>query len=187
MNFEGTQTCTQSINLREGSQSPRAIHCMISFIQKVQSRQIHKNKKQIYGFQGLEVEEIENNYLMGFSGGNDRKCVFFFNVFVYFCNFWQCQVFTAVQAFPLVAMRGSYSPVAMHGLLIAVDSLVEHRLWAHTGFSSWSSQALEHRLSSCGTWAQLLHNIWDLPTPGIKPMSPALASGFFTTEPPGKP
>ena len=26
----------------------------------------------------------------------------------------------------------------------------------------------------------------DLPDPGIKPMSPALAAGFFTTEPPGK-
>ena len=27
----------------------------------------------------------------------------------------------------------------------------------------------------------------DLPNPGIKPASPALAGGFFTTEPPGKP
>ena len=27
----------------------------------------------------------------------------------------------------------------------------------------------------------------DLPDPGIKSMSPALAGGFFTTEPPGKP
>ena len=27
----------------------------------------------------------------------------------------------------------------------------------------------------------------DLPNPGIKPTSPALASGFFTTEVPGKP
>ena len=27
----------------------------------------------------------------------------------------------------------------------------------------------------------------DLPDPGIEPTSPALASGFFTTEPPGKP
>ena len=26
----------------------------------------------------------------------------------------------------------------------------------------------------------------DLPDPGIKPASPALACGFFTTEPPGK-
>ena len=27
----------------------------------------------------------------------------------------------------------------------------------------------------------------DLPDPGIKPASPALAGGFFTTEPPGQP
>ena len=27
----------------------------------------------------------------------------------------------------------------------------------------------------------------DLSDPGIEPMSPALAGGFFTTEPPGKP
>ena len=27
----------------------------------------------------------------------------------------------------------------------------------------------------------------DLPNPGIKPVSPALAGGFFVTEPPGKP
>ena len=27
----------------------------------------------------------------------------------------------------------------------------------------------------------------DLPNPGIEPMLPALAGGFFTTEPPGKP
>ena len=27
----------------------------------------------------------------------------------------------------------------------------------------------------------------DLPDPGIKPASPALAGGFFTAEPPGKP
>ena len=28
---------------------------------------------------------------------------------------------------------------------------------------------------------------WDLPGPGIKPVSPALAGGFFTTESPEKP
>ena len=27
----------------------------------------------------------------------------------------------------------------------------------------------------------------DIPKPGIEPSSPALAGGFFTTEPPGKP
>ena len=29
--------------------------------------------------------------------------------------------------------------------------------------------------------------MWDLPGPGIEPVSPASAGGFFTTEPPGKP
>ena len=28
--------------------------------------------------------------------------------------------------------------------------------------------------------------MWDLPGPGIEPMSPTLTGGFFTTEPPGK-
>ena len=28
--------------------------------------------------------------------------------------------------------------------------------------------------------------MWDLPGPGLKPVSPALAGGFLTTAPPGK-
>ena len=50
------------------------------------------------------------------------------------------------------------------------------------GSSLWwlllsGAQALEGRLSSHGTWAELLHNIWDLPGPRIKPKFPALAGG----------
>ena len=29
--------------------------------------------------------------------------------------------------------------------------------------------------------------MWDLPAPGLEPMSPALADGFLITAPPGKP
>ena len=29
--------------------------------------------------------------------------------------------------------------------------------------------------------------MWDLPGPGLEPMSPTLAGGFLTTAPPGKP
>ena len=58
---------------------------------------------------------------------------------------------------------------------------------AARGLSSCGSRALEHRLSSCGTRAYLLCGMWDLPGPGIEPMSPALAGGFSTTAPPGKP
>ena len=41
-------------------------------------------------------------------------------------------------------------------------------------------------LRSCGARAQLLRDMWDLPGPGIKPVSPALAGGFLTTVPPGQ-
>ena len=50
-----------------------------------------------------------------------------------------------------------------------------------------SSWALEHRFRSCGAWAQRSHGMWDLPAPRIRLVSPALARGFFTTEPPRKP
>ena len=43
------------------------------------------------------------------------------------------------------------------------------------------------RLSSCGSRAQLLRGTWDLPKPGLEPVSPALAGRFSTTAPPGKP
>ena len=97
--------------------------------------------------------------------------------------------------FSLVVAKGSYSLVAVHGLLIAVASLVaEDRLEgmqasvvSARGLSSCGSQALEHRLSRCDTQSQLLHGMWDLLGPGIEPVSPALSGTFFITEPPGKP
>ena len=64
-----------------------------------------------------------------------------------------------------------------------------------SGFSccrAWSlgtraSVVVARRPSSCGTRAQLLRGMWDLPRPGLVPMSPAMAGGFLTTVPPGKP
>ena len=44
------------------------------------------------------------------------------------------------------------------------------------GLSSCSSRALERRL----------RGMWDLPGPGLEPVSPPLAGGFLTTVPPGK-
>ena len=64
------------------------------------------------------------------------------------------------------------------------------RAWALVvaarGHSSCASQTLEHRLSSCGALGfQLPCRVWDLRRSGIEPLSPALAGGLFTTEPPG--
>ena len=43
------------------------------------------------------------------------------------------------------------------------------------------------RLSNCGSRAQSLRGMCDLPRPGPEPVSPALAGRFSTTAPPGKP
>ena len=82
----------------------------------------------------------------------------------------------------------AFSSCGERGLLfIVVASLVtEHGLQAH-GLSSCGAQALQRRLSRCGTQAQLLRGMWYLPGPGLEPMSPALAGRFLTTAPPGKP
>ena len=72
---------------------------------------------------------------------------------------------------------GKWGPlfIAVRGpLTIAASLVAEHRLQTR-------------RLSSCGSRAQLLHSIWDLPRPGLEPMCPALAGRFSTTAPPGKP
>ena len=54
------------------------------------------------------------------------------------------------------------------------------------GFSSCGSQALGHRLNSCGTRAQPLFSMCDPPRLGPETTSPASAGGFSITEPPGK-
>ena len=55
------------------------------------------------------------------------------------------------------------------------------------GFSSCGMWAQKLQLLCSGAQAQLLRGIWDLRRSGIKPMSPELAGGCITTEPPGKP
>ena len=72
---------------------------------------------------------------------------------------------------------GKWGPlfIAVHGPLIIAASLVaEHWLQMR-------------RLSNCGSQAELLRGMWDLPGPGLEPMSPALAGRFSTTAPPGNP
>ena len=70
----------------------------------------------------------------------------------------------------------------------------EQSYWSYTGKpvggqqspGSCHSWAFERGFSSCGTQAQLLHGIWDLPGPGIEPVSPALADRFLSTALPVK-
>ena len=65
-----------------------------------------------------------------------------------------------------IAVRGPFT--------VAASPVAEHNLQTR-------------RLSSCGSRAQLLRGMWDLPRPGLEPVCPALAGRFSTTAPPGKP
>ena len=108
-----------------------------------------------------------------------------FKIFIYFYFFYflifKIYLFMAVlglrfcaRAFSSCGERGPLF-IAVRGPLTIEASLVaEHRLQTR-------------RLSSCGSRAQLLCGMWDLPRPGLEPVSPALAGRFSTTAPPGKP
>ena len=50
----------------------------------------------------------------------------------------------------------------------------------------WSTGSRVRRLSSCGSQAYLPCGMWDLPGPGIEPVSPTLAGRFLSTGPPRK-
>ena len=78
------------------------------------------------------------------------------------------------RAFSSCGKRGPLLIAVRRPLTIAASPVAEHRLQTR-------------RLSNCGSWAQLLRGMWDLPRPGLEPVSPALAGRFSTTAPPGKP
>ena len=121
---------------------------------------------------------------------------FFFNFkFFIFINLFILFYYLFLAALGLRCCARAFSSCGEQGLLfIAVPGF---SLWwllllrstgsRRVGFSSCGSQALGHRLSNCGKRAYLLCGMWDLPGPGLKPVSPALAGGFLTTVPPGKP
>ena len=79
-----------------------------------------------------------------------------------------------VRAFSSCGERGPLFIAVRRPLTIAASPVGEHRLQMR-------------RLSNCGSRAQLLRGMWDLPRPGLEPVSPALAGRFSTTVPPGKP
>ena len=118
-----------------------------------------------------------------------QKQELFFERFIYLLNFFRLWwVFVIAQGFSLVAgSRGYLSlPWAGFSLWWLLHSCGAKAL-GHMSFSSCSKWAPEHKLSTSGSWAQLLHCIWDLPGPGTEPGSLTLQGGFLTTGPPGKP
>ena len=106
---------------------------------------------------------------------------FFFNLRQAFLKIYFIYLFMAVlgprfcvRAFSSCGKRGLLFIAARGPLTTAASLVADHRLQTH-------------RLSNCGSWAQLLCGMWDLPRPGLEPVSPALAGRLSTTAPPGKP
>ena len=118
--------------------------------------------------------------------GEDGNTFFKNYVFLFFQLCW---IFIAMCRFPLVVVSRGYS-----------------FLWC-VGFSCCRAQALgtwpsivaapRAQLLWCGgprvcrlqrLWhrAQIAQGMWNLPRPGVEPVSPALAGGFPSTGPPGK-
>ena len=97
-----------------------------------------------------------------------------FNYYLFIYLFWLCWVFVSVRGLPLVAASGGHSSSRCTALSLLRPLVAEHRLQTH-------------RLSNCGSRAQPLRGTWDLPRPGLEPVSPALAGRLSTTAPPGKP
>ena len=95
--------------------------------------------------------------------------------FIYlFIYFWLRWVFVAACRLSLVASSGGYSSMRWAGFPWQRLLLLQSMSSRHAGFCS------------CGARAQLLCSMWDLPRPGLEPVSPVLAGGFLTTVPPGK-
>ena len=100
---------------------------------------------------------------------------FFFNFYLFIYLFMAVLGLRfCARAFSSCCKRGPLFIAVCRPLTIAASLAAEHRLQTR-------------RLSNCGSRAQLLCGMWDLPRPGLEPVSPALAGRFSTTAPPGKP
>ena len=128
---------------------------------------VFKNDDVLFQFEGIRKNT-----------GHLELLFFFFKVK---CQFLYLYLFLAVlglhfcaRAFSSCGERGPLFIAVRGPLTVAACPIAEHKLQTR-------------RLSSCGSRAQLLRGTWDLPRPGLEPMSPALAGRFSTAAPPGKP
>ena len=123
------------------------------------------------------------------------SCIYLFKKIIYFWFFF----FLAAPG--LHCCVRAFSSISERGLLSSYGVWVSHcsgfSCWGACSLGIWASVvmlcglscgswALEHRLCSCGTWDSLPCSMWDLPGPGIEPVSPALTGRFLTTGPLGK-
>ena len=99
------------------------------------------------------------------------KYILFIYLFVYLAVLG---LSSCARAFSSCGERRPLFIAVCRPLTVAASLVAEHKLQMR-------------RLSSCGSRVQLFHGMWDLPRPGLEPVSPALAGRFSITASPGKP
>ena len=104
--------------------------------------------------------------------------------FLFTCLYclWLCWVFIVCGLFSVCGKWGLLCSCSVRASRSSGFSWCSARALRCVGFGSCGPRALERRLSSCGKQAESLQGMGDLPRSGIEPLSPTLASGFFTTE-----
>ena len=175
MKIHISRDCTQTVSHRIGvTQYPllqkRLGNLQVDFVRK---------DEQGTGYCGgslMSVWRTKNNLDVR-SQGNEMS--FFF--------FWLCWVFLALRGFSLVAVSGDYSQGA------GAPHCDGFSCCRARALGTWASVITVLELSSCGSWTLehtapgvVAQGMGNLPQPGIEPMSPALARGFFSTVQPGK-
>ena len=109
---------------------------------------------------------------------------------IVFCSPFFFKNFICLFIYLFLAVLGLVA-LLLHGLSLVAES------WGYSslpsmGFSLrwllllWSTGSRRAGFRGCDARAQLLCSMWDLPGPGLKSVSPALAGRFLTTAPPGK-
>ena len=126
---------------------------------------------------------------MGLEGNSPHRIfIYLFNVvffnFFFSIYFWLRWVSVAAHGISLVAVSWAALGCGAWASLCGGFSCCGAQAWASVvvahGLSSCGLRALERRLSSCGAQALLLHGMWDIPGPGLKPVSwldPVSSSG----------
>ena len=98
----------------------------------------------------------------------------FFNLINLFTYCWLCWGFVAALGLSLAVASRGYSSLRCVGFSLRWPLLLQSTGSRRVGFRS------------CGPQTKVPCSTWDLPRPGMEPMSPASAGGFLTTGPPGK-
>ena len=130
----------------------------------------HDLRQFAFQFSDDEAKQI------AFSRNHTSDFAFFLKLFTSLLTCFQLRwVSAAARRLSLVAVSRSCSWLQCVGFSLQQLLLLQ------------STDSRVYKLQQLSAQAQLLCGMWDLPGPGIKLLSPALAGGFFTAEPPVRP